>query len=522
MNEPTELTSASRAILAAIIIFTMSACGGGSDSSSANPDSPQGDSFVDDPSLDECRIVYNPYSDESGIVYDACLDEINAPYALARLQDENYDGYYREYFTGDLITLDGSGSEDSNGTIVSFSWSQISGDIPVNLASPTESETTFIAPVSMVLETYVFQLEVTDNDGLSDTSTVEVTIEPTVICATCTPDQVTVLLPTGNISAERYGRLSAIQDSMMAVANQRSNRIEFHDLATGDVVKEIQLNSAPDQLFFQSSSRLLYVSLLSTTAMSVINVDSDQIQTFQISGVVDEMTGSNERVYYSVGGDFGDKVLYSMDAQGNERTYGGIPGNLIAYNPNLNEIVNVGASSSSYPRELIRYGFNESGQMERRQTVDAESGASPYASTSFTTNLSISSDGQQMAIGTYSYTGESSNDQPILDIQPDNIQASNGAWLSDGSVSWVEFSPNNRYLVAVYGSFDRLEPSVSVYDAQSKVKLFDKLLPACRIDFNSQLQAGFTSDSRHIYTHVGCGDFDSTRSVISFTRLPDF
>lgn len=78
--------------------------------------------------------------------------------------------------TGSQVTLNGSGSSDSDGTIASYSWSQLSGDA-VTL-SGTGSTRTF-APSSA--GTYVFGLTVTDDDGATssqDTVTITVTDGP--------------------------------------------------------------------------------------------------------------------------------------------------------------------------------------------------------------------------------------------------------------------------------------------------------------------------------------------------------
>ncbi|WP_428741888.1 PKD domain-containing protein, partial [Tenacibaculum sp.] len=72
------------------------------------------------------------------------------------------------------FTLDGSQSYDSDGTIVSYSWTKISGGIAVfNDATAVSTQVT-----SLQEGTYVFQLTVTDDDGLTDTDTITVTVNP--------------------------------------------------------------------------------------------------------------------------------------------------------------------------------------------------------------------------------------------------------------------------------------------------------------------------------------------------------
>ena len=76
---------------------------------------------------------------------------------------------------GDRVVLDGSNSTD-DGTIITYNWQQISG--PSMLIFESSSMTpSFSAPlVSSASETYTFELTVTDDEGLSSSATVMVTV----------------------------------------------------------------------------------------------------------------------------------------------------------------------------------------------------------------------------------------------------------------------------------------------------------------------------------------------------------
>ncbi len=67
---------------------------------------------------------------------------------------------------GDTVTLNGTGSSDSDGTIVSYLWNQSAGDT-VTLSSTTVASPTFTAPATAGSAT--FQLRVTDDDGAQST-----------------------------------------------------------------------------------------------------------------------------------------------------------------------------------------------------------------------------------------------------------------------------------------------------------------------------------------------------------------
>jgi hypothetical protein len=66
------------------------------------------------------------------------------------------------------VTLDGSHSSDPDGSIVSYVWTESGSQIAVNV-KPT---------VSLPVGQHTITLQVTDNNGLTDTDTVVVTVEP--------------------------------------------------------------------------------------------------------------------------------------------------------------------------------------------------------------------------------------------------------------------------------------------------------------------------------------------------------
>ncbi|MFZ1812572.1 MAG: polysaccharide lyase [Candidatus Saccharimonadales bacterium] len=67
---------------------------------------------------------------------------------------------------GATVTLDGSGSSDADGTIASYSWTQVAGNPTVSLAGSGATRT-FTAPATANGTTLVFGLVVTDNLGAS-------------------------------------------------------------------------------------------------------------------------------------------------------------------------------------------------------------------------------------------------------------------------------------------------------------------------------------------------------------------
>jgi hypothetical protein len=74
---------------------------------------------------------------------------------------------------GDTVTISGAGSDDPDGTIVSFLWDQIGGDV-VNLQGEDTDTLTFVMP-NTAHDDFTFELTVTDDEGATDTDTVIVT-----------------------------------------------------------------------------------------------------------------------------------------------------------------------------------------------------------------------------------------------------------------------------------------------------------------------------------------------------------
>lgn len=78
---------------------------------------------------------------------------------------------------GTAVILDGSGSDDPDGTITALAWEQLEGP-PVELDAPTAAQTSFTAPDVATTTALLFSLTATDDAGASSTDTVRITIEP--------------------------------------------------------------------------------------------------------------------------------------------------------------------------------------------------------------------------------------------------------------------------------------------------------------------------------------------------------
>ncbi len=89
---------------------------------------------------------------------------------------------------GDAVTLNGSGSTDAIGTIVSYAWVQTGGSPAVTLANANTAQAGFTAPDTSTGTALTFELSITDDKGLthSDSCVVNVNGRPV---ADAGPDQ---------------------------------------------------------------------------------------------------------------------------------------------------------------------------------------------------------------------------------------------------------------------------------------------------------------------------------------------
>ncbi len=71
------------------------------------------------------------------------------------------------------VTLDGSLSSDPDGTIVSYSWVQISGPSPSTITNPVSAVT---AANNLVAGQYIYELTVTDNGGAISKAQIKITV----------------------------------------------------------------------------------------------------------------------------------------------------------------------------------------------------------------------------------------------------------------------------------------------------------------------------------------------------------
>lgn len=73
----------------------------------------------------------------------------------------------------DSVLLDGAASNDPDGSIIAWQWTRISGPLSLAIVNPNVSKTQV---KNLAVGIYLFELKITDNDGLSASDTMQVTV----------------------------------------------------------------------------------------------------------------------------------------------------------------------------------------------------------------------------------------------------------------------------------------------------------------------------------------------------------
>ena len=216
----------------------------------------------------------NPNCDEDILIMEgfanACdLSENQAPVSEAGLdQTTSYN---------QVVTLDGSGSSDPDGTIESYEWSQLSG-ASVILSSNDQLTTTFTSPNEE--GELVFKLTVFDNDFSSDVDTVVITIINTNV------------IPIANAGVDQLVNNNELVTLDGSGSSDPDGTIEFYEWSqlsgTGVVLSSAD---QPTTTFTSPSENDILVFILSIED-ELGGVDSDTI-SIVVQGVttsVDEKT----------------------------------------------------------------------------------------------------------------------------------------------------------------------------------------------------------------------------------------
>jgi hypothetical protein len=186
-----------------------------------------------------------------------------------------------------LVTLDGSGSYDSDGDTLTYSWSQVSG-APITLDNPTSVSPTFDSPDSggdVVIELIV-------NDGTIDSAPSQVTITFTYVDATIAHFSDSSLQ---RIFADPVRPAIYITDALQ-------NLVHVFETTNNTLVTSIPVGSQPTKMDMNVNADSLFVMNSGGNTISVIDPDMLRVKyTLTLPGTPDAIAvSSSEHLYVSM------------------------------------------------------------------------------------------------------------------------------------------------------------------------------------------------------------------------------
>ena len=158
------------------------------------------------------------------------------------------------------FTLDGAGSQDTDGTIVEYRWTQTAGDtVALNLEDPARPTAT--APSKTTAQRLTFQLVTVDDEGaVSSPSLVNIDVAAVV------QNDVLNIIDKISFTFESDGMITAFPGR----ANRETFRLKPSD-PTGLVLEDGWFD------FEANDVRRVEISMLETTGVKIISSDTDSI-----------------------------------------------------------------------------------------------------------------------------------------------------------------------------------------------------------------------------------------------------
>ena len=174
-----------------------------------------------------------------------------------------------------LVTLEGTG-EDTDGTISTYEWAQISSGATLALTNAATASMSFTTPKLTASESLVFSLTVTDNEGATNSDQVSVIVNP--VNTAPVANAASILLPVSQSELLSFlpGSDSDVDSLLYSIQSQPTlGSIEIIDFSTGEFRYIPSGETGTDQFSYAVSDYEF------TSNIAVVNITLDPVDSIE-------------------------------------------------------------------------------------------------------------------------------------------------------------------------------------------------------------------------------------------------
>ncbi|TMI65087.1 MAG: hypothetical protein E6H07_03975 [Bacteroidetes bacterium] len=185
----------------------------------------------------------------------------------------------------DSVSLDGRSSSDPDGSISNYLWTKISGPVTSNIIKPSDSITKV---KSLVAGSYLFELKVTDNGGLSAKDTMRVTVNDAASQCSLTMIPIGVLsMPRDHLAAAAAGTKILFAGGWSSANQDVTSRVDIYDTvsqtwSTAELTQaryDISVIAIGNKIFFAGGTDDWFF----TSRIDIYDVSSNTWSTAELS-----------------------------------------------------------------------------------------------------------------------------------------------------------------------------------------------------------------------------------------------
>lgn len=323
----------------------------------------------------------------------------------------------------------------------------------------------------------------------------------TTLVSACVPEGESAFSCTDNVanvvndkySADATNDIEMRCNGEAYIADSKQNQVRFVNLIDKKTLKTYALSSAPTDLEFDESTGFLYAGLSDTTSLAIINTKTDKVFYVNTQETVHHISaGKKGEVFISTGEGY-EKNLYKLSLSFEILGPWKMDGSVIRYNRSQDQIV--AATLGLSPSTITRYGFNESNELVELQKLRTNGGNGQ--------DLAISNDGLSVALAEGGGNGPG---YTIYDFDASDLTNTRGAWKTGAYPRGVDYSKDNKSLLATNGS------ELMLFDRKTHVEKAKFTIPSCNYSTVSKArfsagdklavvkqECGFNKDSTNIY-----------------------